>query len=93
MFLEAPQNLLDLSAIPQSAKGKRRCPRCRKKMQLTRFPDAEVEVDFCPRDGGIWLDKGELIAIAQSQTSSENLNKIKNFFDTMFLEKTDQKES
>ena len=93
LLLESPDKLLDLSTITQSKKSKRNCPRCRKRMWLAKFPDTDVDVDICPRDGGIWLDKGELITIAQSQTSSKELIKIKDFFGALFTEKTDQKES
>ena len=57
------------------------------------MPEAEVEVDVCTRDGGIWLDKGELLEIAQSRASSDNLKNLQKFFSALFIENTDQKET
>lgn len=93
LLLNFPDKLLDLSAVEHAMKSKRRCPHCRKKMWVTKFPGSDVDVDFCSRDGGLWLDKGELLEIAQSQTSDENLRKIKKFLGDLFKEKTDQKEN
>ncbi len=43
-----------------TGKGKRRCPRCRKKMgQATVGSAAGPKIDCCPAHG-IWLDRGEL---------------------------------
>ena len=43
-----------------TGKGKRRCPRCRKKMEhRTVGSDAGPKIDCCPAHG-IWLDRGEL---------------------------------
>ena len=46
-------------------KGRRRCPRCPRRMErliLGAASDAPIEVDRCPRHG-FWLDRGELGAI------------------------------
>lgn len=34
------------------------CPECRKSMVILEYRD--IEVDFCPRCKGCWLDEGEL---------------------------------
>ena len=41
---------------------KRACPRCVDQPMRRRFysPKRRVEIDECPRCGGIWLDAGEL---------------------------------
>jgi Zn-finger nucleic acid-binding protein len=93
LLLNTPTKILDLSELPQSTRSKRRCPRCRKRMRLTRLPESEVEVDICPRDGGIWLDKGELLEIARSRASSQNIKSVQKFFSALFIDKTDQKET
>ena len=93
LLLDTPSQILDLSDLPKSTRSKRHCPRCRKRMRVTQLPDDEIEVDICPRDGGIWLDKGELLQIAQSRTSSGSLKKIQKFFNELFIEKTDQEEA
>ena len=93
LLLNTPTEIIDLSDLPKSIRSKHRCPRCRKHMRVTQLPDSAVEVDICPRDGGIWLDKGELIEIAQSRASSDNLQKIQRFFSALFIEKNDQEEA
>jgi len=93
VLMESSKKILDLSAVEHSLKSRRRCPRCRKKMWIAKFPGSNVDVDICSRDGGIWLDKGELLEIAQSQTSDDNLKKINKFLGDLFKEKTDQKEN
>ncbi len=84
LLLEMSDKQIDLSDIPHSEKGKRRCPRCRKKMIKGNFPGTEIEVDICTRDGGIWLDKGELYEIAHSHSSEEILKQTKEFFTDLF---------
>jgi len=93
LLFESPHKLLDLTSIKYSSKSKRRCPRCRMKMKVTRLPGSQVEVDFCPRDSGIWLDQGELLEIAQTETKNDNIKKVKKFLGNLFIEKTDQKEN
>ena len=41
------------------------CPRCHAPMVLHPLAhgDIEVDIDFCPSCGGIWLDGGELDAV------------------------------
>lgn len=84
---------IDLSDIPDSARSKRRCPRCRKKMTKAHFPDTEVEVDICTRDGGLWLDKGELQQIAGSQSSAKTLEHVREFFSDLFVQEHNTEET
>ena len=84
---------IDLSDIPDSARSKRRCPRCRKKMIKAHFPDTEVEVDICTRDGGLWLDKGELQQIAGSQSSAKTLEHVREFFSDLFVQEHNTEET
>lgn len=93
LLLDTPTEILDLSDLPKTTRSKHRCPRCRKHMRETQLPESEVEVDICSRDGGIWLDKGELLEIAQMRASSDNLKKIQRFFSDLFIEKNDQEEA
>lgn len=47
--------------------GKRRCPRCRRKLRVVTLGGARpVEVDCCPAGDGLWLDAGELRAVVAS---------------------------
>lgn len=84
LLLETTGQIYDLSRFKSSPKSKRRCPSCRKKMHVNLFPQTAVEVDFCPGDGGIWLDRGELLAIANSEPASAAAGKLKQFFNELF---------
>jgi Zn-finger nucleic acid-binding protein len=80
LMLEMFDEIFDLSKFQSSRKGKRRCPRCRKKLRVDTFPDTDVEVDICPNDGGIWLDKGELLTIAKVDSNNPAISRLNNFF-------------
>jgi len=47
------------------------CPRCRHPAMMRHFysPKRQVELDECPRCGGVWLDAGELATIRAQYTS------------------------
>jgi len=47
------------------------CPACGKEMAILEME--EVEIDYCFQCGAIWLDSGELSAVAGSATISEDL--------------------
>ena len=93
ILLETPTKIIDLSDLPESTRSQLSCPRCRKKMRLALLPETEIELDVCPRDGGIWLDKGELREIAESQQSSDDLIQLRKLLNELFIEKNDQKET
>lgn len=84
LILESSEKLYDLSVFRSSPKGKRRCPRCHKKMRADLFPHTNIQVDICPHDGGIWLDRGELSAIAAHESNSAAAQKIKEYFKELF---------
>lgn len=53
-------------------RGRRRCPRCRKRLQVIEVgEDRHVELDRCPRGDGLWLDRGETEAVVLSFTEGE----------------------
>jgi len=71
--------LVDLAGIEPAAltealhraravrKGPRRCPRCRRRMEVIEVGrDARVELDRCPAGHGLWLDRGEVQAVVRS---------------------------
>ena len=93
LMLEMGDRRIDLSDFPDSEKSKRRCPRCRKKMIKGTFPGTEVEVDICTRDGGLWLDKGELQQIAASQSSAKTSDHVRNFFSDLFVNEHNTEET
>ncbi len=49
------------------------CPRCKNPMIVLEL--AEVEIDYCPDCGGIWLDSGELeLLLGNSEKAMKLLN-------------------
>lgn len=53
-------------------KTKRRCPRCSAKMELISIGvETPVEVDRCPRNHGLWFDRGEIQAIIKQYQHGE----------------------
>lgn len=76
VWLDAGELGLLLNGVPEppaglalagTRPGERRCPRCPRKMSVGRFPNSAVEVDSCPALHGLWLDRGELAALAREQ--------------------------
>ncbi len=63
-------DLADPARVDRRAgQGKRRCPRCRKKMNHRSVgSDAGPKIDCCPAHG-IWLDRGELGQIMSGAAS------------------------
>ncbi len=53
--------LEDLSALGEGRPGHLTCPACNTDMRLLDV--AEVEIDHCPRCGGIWFDQYELESV------------------------------
>jgi Zn-finger nucleic acid-binding protein len=86
LILETSVKMIDLSKFRLSPKSKRRCPRCHKKMHADLFPHTQIEVDICPHDGGIWLDRGELSAIAALESEGSASQKLKDYFKELFKE-------
>jgi len=48
-------------------KGRRRCPRCRRRMEIIEVGRAtRVALDRCPAGHGLWLERGEVEAVVGS---------------------------
>jgi Zn-finger nucleic acid-binding protein len=48
-------------------KGRRRCPRCRRRMEVIEVGrETRVELDRCPVGHGLWLDRGEVQTVVRS---------------------------
>jgi Zn-finger nucleic acid-binding protein len=84
---------IDLSDFPGTVKSNRKCPRCRQKMVMGYFPNTRIEVDVCRRDGGIWLDKGEIQSIAGELCSPETSNEICQYLSELFSKTSEKKEN
>ena len=62
-----------ITAARDVHRGERRCPRCRRKMDvLTVGPAPGVEIDRCPRGEGVWLDAGELATLVKAYADRED---------------------
>lgn len=76
-----PAPILELE---KSARGRRRCPRCAARMSCGPLTGAEVEVDTCPAGHGMWLDGGELQAIARARGRGPAAEKLLQFCAEVF---------
>lgn len=53
------------------------CPRCKSAMnQRTRD---DVEIDVCPKCGGVWLDGGELAKVLEMDRARTDAEKRENW--------------
>ncbi len=52
-----------------------KCPNCEELLVMTERQG--VEIDYCPKCRGVWLDKGELDKIIEKSTVAESNQKLK----------------
>jgi len=52
-----------------------KCPNCEE--TLVMADRQGVEIDYCPRCRGVWLDKGELDKIIEKSTVAESSQQLK----------------
>ena len=62
---EAPAAL----TLADATRGQRRCPRCPQRLDTGHLPGSRIEVDVCPARHGLWLDCGELAALARERAA------------------------
>ena len=59
------------TAAAAETSGRRRCPRCRRKMAVAAVGrERSVSIDRCPVGDGIWFDRGELAAFIRALTAT-----------------------
>jgi len=64
----------------QSAGERRRCPICRKSLlEVEADTDPPIVLDRCPREHGLWFDRGELQAVVKAAGAEED-NVLVRFF-------------
>lgn len=62
-----------LLSLGKTQKGKRRCPICRKRMDIILAgAERKVEIDSCRKHHGLWFDRGELEEIIKILGESGN---------------------
>ena len=62
-----------------------KCPNCEETLIMTERQG--VEIDYCPKCRGVWLDKGELDKIiekSQGETRQQNLDRFEDDDDDDF---------
>jgi Zn-finger nucleic acid-binding protein len=54
-----------LEGAREGPRSRRRCPRCGARLRTIEVGngDEAVELDRCPRGDGLWLDRGEMMAV------------------------------
>lgn len=52
-----------------------KCPSCEELLVMTERQG--VEIDYCPKCRGVWLDKGELDKIIEKSTAVESNQQLK----------------
>jgi len=77
--IEAPERLLDLEDRLTAMGGgrggaRRRCPRCRARMDAVQAPGraAAVILDRCRKGHGLWFDRGELNEVLAAELSDDD---------------------
>lgn len=73
------------AAVDRAAR--RDCPKCDSTVMMRHFYNVkrDVEVDECPRCGGVWLDEGELRLIRdQYETDDARSRAAESYFDDIF---------
>ena len=85
---EERENLNHLIKQDVSSKEKSyKCPICSKRMNKVEIgKDKKVLIDKCPRNHGLWFDKGELENVLLLGTSG-NENKITGLLNQIFKDK------
>jgi Zn-finger nucleic acid-binding protein len=88
LFLIAgvPHQLKDLTAwleVLPHQHARRRCPRCRSRMDEVRAPGIvdDVILDQCPHGDGLWFDQGELSALLGAALGCEDaaIERVQDF--------------
>ena len=61
-FTKRPKELAKAlkTALQEGRTTQRKCPKTGEAMQEIPLLDGELIIDFCPKTGGMWFDKGEL---------------------------------
>jgi Zn-finger nucleic acid-binding protein len=73
-----------VAAAGGRTRGRRRCPRCRRRMRKSRVAADRVEVDACPAGHGWWFDQGEMRALVACAHTSETAERVARFFEDLY---------
>lgn len=82
--IQADPLFTDLSSPKKGIKTDRRCPSCNKKMeQLVIRRESSIVLDRCPRNHGIWFDRGELLSLIDNFHKGE-MGELAQFFSSVY---------
>lgn len=84
IFLNGRLDLSERWDLQGERAGRRRCPRCRRRMRVGRLPDVPLEVDVCSERHGVWLDGGELAQIVSTRATPERVAHAQNWLREVF---------
>jgi Zn-finger nucleic acid-binding protein len=68
-----------------------KCPNCEETLVMTERQG--VEIDYCPKCRGVWLDKGELDKIIEKSASAQSTQDFKSNQDKKRRQYDDDDES
>jgi Zn-finger nucleic acid-binding protein len=61
-----------LCAATRLRRGERRCPRCPRRLEVIEVGDDEkIEIDRCPIEHGLWLDRNEMEAVIATSIEAD----------------------
>ena len=73
-----------LAEVDSKGRGKRRCPRCDRRLELIDVGEKDtVRLDRCSAGHGLWFDRGELKAVIQRSQDSEE-ETVAQFFADLY---------
>ncbi len=73
-----------LQGAPALRREKRRCPRCRRKMEVIAVgAEKLIEIERCGRGHGLWLDRGEMKAVVAAFDEGEE-GELARFFADLY---------
>ena len=81
-----------LLALRDGDTSDRRCPICEDRLLTARLA-AGVEVDYCRRRHGLWLDRGELGSLLAAESATDRLVRARTFFARLFPQTLAPKET
>lgn len=64
-----------------------KCPNCEETLVMTERQG--VEIDYCPKCRGVWLDKGELDKIIEKSSSADSSQQLKSQDEKRYREHDD----
>lgn len=92
LLLEGRPEPDSLLALQDGTTGRKRCPICESAMRTAHLAEM-VEIDYCPRRHGIWLDRDELATLLAAQPVNDRVARARDFFSRLFPEPLVPKET